>query len=138
MELTNVIIKPYHTEKTYGLRKFQDPSCLCFIVNKKANKTEIKSAFVSLYNIVPEKINILVRKPKKLRYTTKGPGYSKEVKLAYIILPKGVQVALTKDEIEEANNATKDETSVKKVEKEAKATTTKEKKTESKKASSKK
>lgn len=103
MELNNVIIKPHHTEKSYGLRKFQDPSCLCFIVNRKATKPLIKSAFMEIYNVAPEKINIVVRKPKKLRYTTKGPGYSKEIKFAYITLPKGVQIALTKDEIEEAN-----------------------------------
>ncbi len=107
MDLTNIIIKPYHTEKSYGLRKFQDPSCLVFVVNKKASKDLIKLAFKSIYNVMPEKVNTVNKHPKKLRLTNNGFGYSKEFKLAYIILPKGMQIALTKDEIAEAAEANK-------------------------------
>lgn len=107
MDLTNIIIKPYHTEKSYGLRKMQDPSCLVFVVNKKASKDLIKLAFKTIYDVMPTKVNIINKKPKKLRYTNSGYGYSKEIKLAYIILPKGVQIALTKDEMEEAANQNK-------------------------------
>lgn len=102
MDFTNIIIKPYHTEKSYGLRKAQDPSCLVFVVDKKATKETIKKAFNSIYNVMPEKINTVNRHPKKLRLTNSGFGYSKEFKLAYITLPKGMQIALTKDEIAEA------------------------------------
>ncbi len=107
MDLNNIIIKPYHTEKSYGLRKFQDPSCLVFVVNKKASKDLIKLAFKSIYNVMPEKVNTVNKHPKKLRLTNNGFGYSKEFKLAYITLPKGMQIALTKDEIAEAAEANK-------------------------------
>lgn len=102
MELNNIILKPRHTEKSYSIRKLQDPSCLVFVVDPRATKIQIKMAFKAIYNVTPEKINIINKKPKKLRITNKGVGYSKAMKLAYITLPKGMQIALTKDEIEEA------------------------------------
>lgn len=117
----DVIIKPYHTEKSYGLRKMQDPSCLTFVVNKKSNKHEIYTAFKAIYNVEPEKINILNRKPKAARLGAGKQGYTKLYKLAFIVLPKGVQIAITKDEMEEAvkansENATATPATTKKVE----------------------
>ncbi len=131
MDLNNIIIEPYHTEKSYGLRKFQDPSCLVFIVHKNASKDLIKLAFKSIYNVMPEKVNTLNRHPKKLRMTINGFGYSKEFKLAYITLPKGMQIALTKDEIAEAAEANKAEEGKEK-ETKAKKTSKKEAKAEEK------
>ncbi len=123
MDLNNVIIKPYHTEKSYGLRKFQDPSCLVFVVNKNASKDLIKLAFKEIYNVMPEKVNTTNRHPKKTRMTAKGVGYSKAFKLAYITLPKGMQIALTKDEIAEAAEANKAEAKETKAKKTAKKET---------------
>ncbi len=123
MDLTNIIIKPYHTEKSYGLRKFQDPSCLVFVVHKNASKDLIKLAFKEIYNVMPEKVNTINKHPKKLRMTVNGNGYSKAFKLAYITLPKGMQIALTKDEIAEvaeANKAEAKETKAKKTSKKEK------------------
>ncbi|MGL4947921.1 MAG: 50S ribosomal protein L23 [Mycoplasma sp.] len=100
MELNNIIIKPHHTEKSYRTRKFQDPSCLVFVVDRKATKNDVRRAFINIYNVSPEKINIVNRKPQAVRTGTATPGYSKLVKLAYIILPKGIEIALTKEEIE--------------------------------------
>lgn len=102
MQLNDIIIKPYHTEKTYGLRKLQDPSCIAFLVNKKANKYEIKAAFKSIYNVEPTKINVNNHKAQATKTGTKTPGYTKHFKVAYIILPPGVQLAILKDEVEEA------------------------------------
>ncbi|MGL4950682.1 MAG: 50S ribosomal protein L23 [Mycoplasma sp.] len=110
MELNNIIIKPHHTEKSYRTRKFQEPSCLVFVVNRLATKNDIRRAFINIYNVSPDKINVVNRKPQAIRTGTATPGYSKLLKLAYITLPKGVQIALTKDEIEEAakHNATEE------------------------------
>lgn len=102
MELHDIIIKPYHTEKTYGLRKLQDPSCIAFLVNKKANKYEIKAAFKSIYNVEPTKINVNNHKAQHTKTGTKNPGFTKHFKVAYIILPPGIQLAILKDEVEEA------------------------------------
>lgn len=102
MELSSVIIKPYHTEKSYTLRKFQENSCLSFIVDRRATKIQIKRAFESIYNVSPVKINVLNRKSQSFRNGTAQPGRTQQFKLAYIILPKGMQIAITKDEIEDA------------------------------------
>lgn len=107
MELTSVLIKPYHTEKSSRIRLGQEKSTIAFIVNRKANKLDIESAFKAIYNVTPEKINVLNRKSQSFRNGTRVPGRTKALKIAYIILPKGVSIALTKAEIEEAakNNA---------------------------------
>ncbi|MGL4951758.1 MAG: 50S ribosomal protein L23 [Mycoplasma sp.] len=119
MELNNIIIKPHHTEKSYRTRKFQDPSCLVFVVNRSANKNDVRRAFVEIYNVNPEKINVVNRKPQAIRTGTATPGYSKWLKLAYITLPKGTEIALTRDEIEEAaKQMHADESASKKVKKE--------------------
>ncbi len=104
MEISNVIIKPYHTEKSYMLRKFQENSCLAFVVNRTSTKIQIRNAFKAIYNVDPVKINVLNRKSQSFRNGTANPGRTKQFKIAYIILPKGIQIAITKDEMEEASN----------------------------------
>ncbi len=105
MELTQVIIKPYHSEKSYTIRKFQEKSTLTFVVDRRATKQQIELAFTKIYNVKPEKINIVNRKSQAVRNGTLHPGRSSQIKLAYIILPKGMNVAITKDEMEEAAKA---------------------------------
>lgn len=102
MELSQVIIKPYHTEKSFGLRKFKEKSTLTFLVDRRADKNLVKLAFISIYGTTPEKINIVNRKSQAIKTGTAKPGRSKQLKIAYIILPKGIEIAITKDEIEEA------------------------------------
>lgn len=108
MELNQVILKPYHSEKSYFIRKSFDKSTLTFIVDRKATKKLIELAFFKIYNVKPEKINIVNRKSQVVRTGTAHPGRSAHLKIAYIILPKGINVAITKDEMEEAskNNQT--------------------------------
>lgn len=110
MELSNVIIKPYHTEKSYFLRKFQENSCLAFLVNRHATKLDVKKAFKLIYEVDPIKINILNRKSQQFRQGTLKPGRTPALRIAYIFLPKGVQIAITKDEIEEAAKNNKKDT----------------------------
>ena len=120
MEISQVIIKPYHSEKSYTLRKFSEKSTLTFVVDKRATKKLIELAFIKIYNVKPEKINIVNRKSQEVRTGTLHPGRSKHLKIAYIVLPKGVNVAITKDEMEEASKA-QQSTSAEKTKKEAKA-----------------
>lgn len=126
MEISQVIIKPYHSEKSYLLRKFSDKSTLTFIVDRRATKKLIELAFIKIYNVKPEKINIVNRKSQEVRTGTLHPGRSRHLKIAYIILPKGVNVAITKEEMEEASK--EKTTSATKVEKAKKTTATKEEK----------
>lgn len=102
MEISQVIIKPYHSEKSYIIRKAFEKSTLTFIVDRRATKKMVETAFIKIYNVKPEKINIVNRKSQVVRTGTLHPGRSHHLKIAYIILPKGVNVAITKDEMEEA------------------------------------
>jgi len=104
MDLSEIIVKPYHTEQSYGLRN-QEKVVLTFVVHKAATKTSIKLAFESIYGIKPEKINVLKKKPTNVKTGTKTPGRSKLIKIAYIILPAGIDVALTQEEMDAASKA---------------------------------
>lgn len=104
MQLTNVIIKPYLTEKTYSKRS-QDKKQYAFIVAMQANKFEIAQAFMAIFQIEPEAITTMVRKPVKTRTGTMHPGYTKAFKIAYITLPKGKDIALSKEESEAKTKA---------------------------------
>lgn len=105
MEISRIIIKPYLTEKSYTIRNLTDKEVLTFIVDRKANKNNVKEAFNAIYGVDPEKVNIHIKKPARIRTGTAKPGYSKLQKVAYITLPKGVKIAVTKEEIEESKEA---------------------------------
>lgn len=105
MDLLNVIIKPLNSEKSYGLRNGEIKKYI-FEVNKDANKYEIATAFETIYGFTPEKINIVNRKPVAVRTGTRNPGMSKFKKIAYITLPKGIDIAI--DEEEDKSNSSEE------------------------------
>ena len=70
MDSYSIIIKPHVTEKTMNLIDFNNE--IAFVVNRKANKGQIKKAFEDLYGEKVAKVNTHI--------TTKG------VKVAYIKL----------------------------------------------------
>lgn len=108
MQLLDIILRPYLTEKTTVVRTEHEKEVIAFIVNPKASKHDIKNAFVAIYNIEPEKINTITRKPVAVKTGTRVPGYTKLMKIAYVTLPAGVKLAVTKDEVEEAKEAMND------------------------------
>lgn len=101
MDLLSVIVKPVFSEKSYGL-KAEEVKKYMFEVNKKANKIEIALAFEMIYGVKPEKVNIVNRKPTAVRTGTRNPGMSKFKKIAYITLPKGVDIAMDEEEAKES------------------------------------
>lgn len=108
MELTQIIIKPYLTEKTYTVRTANAKEVIAFVVNPKASKHEIRFAFETIYGIKPEKINTITKQPVATRTGTQKPGMTKLTKIAYVTLPEGVKLAVTKEEIEEAKEEIKE------------------------------
>lgn len=99
MQLSSIIIKPYLTEKSYAsqgqiLKKY------AFIVNVKANKSDIALAFNNIFNIVPVKISTMIRKPVSTKTGTLHPGLTKTFKIAYITLPKGKDIAISQEDLE--------------------------------------
>ncbi|GAA5414490.1 50S ribosomal protein L23 [Ureaplasma ceti] len=109
MELTQIIVKPYLTEKTYTVRTLNEKEVIAFVVNPKASKHEIKFAFEAIYGIKAEKINTITKLPVATRTGTQKPGMTKLTKIAYVTLPAGVKLAVTKEEIEEVKEEMKEE-----------------------------
>lgn len=99
MQLTNIILKPYLTEKTYIKRS--DTNKKYAFYAPKTNKKTIALAFESIFKIKPLKVMTMIRKPIATKLGTKHPGKTKIVKIAYICLPKGIDIAITKEEEQE-------------------------------------
>ena len=59
-----VIIRPVVSEKSYALL---DNGVYTFIVDRKANKVQIRQAVEELFNVEVEKVNTLNRKGKRKR-----------------------------------------------------------------------
>ncbi|MDR1725361.1 MAG: 50S ribosomal protein L23 [Bacteroidales bacterium] len=87
----NIIIKPIITEKmTKMTEKF--PNRLGFIVNKRANKIEIKKEIELLYGVRVDKVNTILYEGKnKTKYTKAGfiNGKTNSFKKAIVELAKG-------------------------------------------------
>ncbi|MDE5617598.1 MAG: 50S ribosomal protein L23 [Ureaplasma sp.] len=108
MDLLQVIIKPYLTEKTFSIREKHSKEVISFIVHPKASKNDIKKAFELIYQINPEGINTVTHKPVNIKTGTRVPGMTKLFKVAYITLPAGIKLAVTKEEIENAKEELKE------------------------------
>lgn len=108
MDLTRVIIKPYNTEKTYLLANDEQKK-YSFLVDKSASKKLIADAFQVIYGVRPEKINVINRKPTAVRTGTRVPGISKAKKIAYITLPKGLDIVLEEENTPITENSKKEE-----------------------------
>ena len=83
----DVIIKPVLTEKTYAT--ISDKR-YCFVVDRKANKTEIKQAVEAVFaedGVKVEKVNTL-RTIGKIKRQGRSEGRTPEVKKAYVTLKK--------------------------------------------------
>ncbi len=86
----NILIEPIITEKMTD--KSEKLNQFGFIVEKKANKVEIKKAVEKLYNVTVDSVNTMVYGGKrKTRHTKSGmiKGKTKSYKKAIITLAKG-------------------------------------------------
>ncbi|HEY8401203.1 MAG TPA: 50S ribosomal protein L23 [Cytophagaceae bacterium] len=85
----NVLIKPLVTEKITSLN---EKGKYGFIVDKKANKIQIKNAVEKMYGVNVEEVNTMVSPGKsKTRYTKSGiiSGRSSSYKKAIVKLAEG-------------------------------------------------
>jgi len=74
MDPFKVLLYPYITEKTVSLVEKENK--LVFIVNRKANKKQIKEAFEKLFEVEVEKVNTLItRDGKKKAFIKLKPKY---------------------------------------------------------------
>ena len=91
MNLYDVIKRPLVTEKAENAR--QTKNVYMFEVDKRANKTLVKQAVKAIYNVVPEKINVLY-KPGKVKRGRFGFGFKSGIKKAYVTLKKDDKIEL--------------------------------------------
>ena len=87
----NIIIKPIITEKMTKINE-KDATRCGFIVDRRANKIEIKKAVEDLYNVKVSSINTINYSGKrKTRYTKAGfiQGRTVAYKKAMVTLVKG-------------------------------------------------
>ena len=69
-----VLLYPYITEKTVSMAERENK--IVFIVNRKANKKEIKEAFEKLFEVKVEKVNTVITKDgKKKAFIKLKPKY---------------------------------------------------------------
>lgn len=81
----DIIIKPVITEKSAPL---EDMGKYTFIVDPKANKTEIKIAIEAIFGVKVESVNTMNRRGKVVRSRT-GFGKRKDTKRAIVTLREG-------------------------------------------------
>lgn len=86
----SILLRPIVTEKMTA--QGEDMNRYCFIVDKRANKLEIKKAVEELYDVSVISVNTMSYKGKrKMRYTRTGivSGNTKSFKKAIITLNEG-------------------------------------------------
>ena len=91
MSARDVIIRPIITEKS--MRENAEDNKIVFEVKKGANKTEVVQAIKEIYNIVPEKVNVLNVRPKTKRMG-RYVGKTNAVRKAVVKLPEGQDITL--------------------------------------------
>ena len=85
----DVILKPVVSEKSYDL--IQDQNTYTFLVHKSANKTEIKQAVASIFDVTVLSVNTINRKGK-LKRTGYVLGKRKDTKRALVKLADGDKI----------------------------------------------
>jgi len=81
----DILLAPVVSEKSYGLL---DEGKYTFIVDPRANKTEIKIAVERIFGVKVDSVNTLNRKGKTRR-TKFGLGHRKSTKRAIVTLKEG-------------------------------------------------
>ena len=81
----DIIISPVVSEKSYSLI---DDGKYTFVVDTRANKTEIKLAVEKIFNVKVASVNTLNRRGKTRR-TKFGTGKRKDTKRAIVTLKSG-------------------------------------------------
>jgi large subunit ribosomal protein L23 len=95
MKLTDVLIKPVLTEKVN--KQMEKNRRYTFVVDRKANKLEIKKAVEEFYGVTVTDVNTLVMPAKaKTRYTKAGfiHGRKPAKKKAVITVAEGEEINL--------------------------------------------
>lgn len=82
----DVILEPVVSEKSYGL--IEAANTYVFVVDRRANKTEIKEAVKSIFGVKVESVNTANRQGK-VKGTFASRGKRRDTKRAYVKLAAG-------------------------------------------------
>ncbi|MDR3208684.1 MAG: 50S ribosomal protein L23 [Rickettsiales bacterium] len=82
----DVLQRPIISEKA---AKLAEHNGLVFEVAPAATKQDVSDAVSAIYNVKPERVNIVNVKGKVKSFRNKSKGTQRAVKKAYITLPKG-------------------------------------------------
>lgn len=96
MKLAEVLVRPVITEKVNSQME-QESARYTFVVNRQANKLEIKKAVEEFYGVRVENVNTMVVPGKnKTRYTQAGfiQGMKPAYKKAVVTLAEGETIDL--------------------------------------------
>ncbi len=91
----SILIKPIITEKATAASELRN--CFSFVVNKKANKIEIKQAVEAAYGVSVDKVRTInVRPDRNTRFTKTGmvTGKTNAVKKAIVQVAEGDTIDL--------------------------------------------
>jgi large subunit ribosomal protein L23 len=89
---TSILLRPVISEKTY---KLMDDNVYVFVVDKHANKIEIRQAVEQVFGVRVENVNTLNRKGKTTRNRrTNTPGHRSDQKRAIVTLHAGDKIDL--------------------------------------------
>lgn len=86
MNIYDVIRRPLFTEKGQYIKEKENKILL--EVHPEANKKTIKSAVEKVFNVKVEKVNIIMQKPKSVKYG-RYVGATSKIKKAIVTLKKG-------------------------------------------------
>lgn len=87
----DIIIRPLITEKT--MKMMQESNRVTFVVAKGVNKTQIRQAIESIFNVKVESVNTVNVRPKQKR-VGKYVGTTSAYKKAIVKLPEGQDIDL--------------------------------------------
>ncbi len=85
----DIIFEPIVSEKSYDL--IEDENTYTFVVDRRANKTEIKQAIASIFDVSVVSVNTMNRKGK-LKRTGYVLGKRKDTKRALVRLADGDKI----------------------------------------------
>lgn len=91
MRSEEIILRPVISEKSTNLR--EKAGKYVFIVSKDANKIMVKNAIKQLFDVTPEKVNIVnvMGKMKRVKYKY---GMTSSFKKAIVTLKKGDKISV--------------------------------------------
>ncbi len=90
MKITEIIKYPVLTEKSEALKK---QNKYLFVVNAKANKSQVRHAFQTMFEIKVDKVNIMKIRPHAKK-VGKFAGFTSGYKKVVITLPADVSLGV--------------------------------------------